>query len=130
MPWHALHDAPLLAGAPQHSSRTPLNSNSYGHANRKFSALATCEVSGGPEYDVRLSGEGADISYRLDRRGLNFGRVVYNRGGDKDFSIINTGRVPFNFRVRTDLLANPELVTVSPKLGRIFEKDRQRITVG
>jgi hypothetical protein len=101
----------------------------YGHAGRKFRAQALCVVSGGPEYNVSLLGEANNVSYRLDRQFLDFGRIVYSLEETREFSILNVGKVPFNFRVQLDRLSRSGVILVSPLSGRIAGGDKQRLQV-
>ncbi|ETV98760.1 hypothetical protein H310_08827 [Aphanomyces invadans] len=101
----------------------------YGHANRKFKSIVACEVEGGPEYELTLSGEASSVSYRLDRPYIDFGPVVYNKTEDREFCILNLGKVAFSFTISLDKLSRPGIAEVSPMSGRIFANDKQRISV-
>ena len=101
----------------------------YAHANRKFKSRAVCVVEGGPEYPIDIVGEGNDLSYRIDTEVLDFGDVVYDKTVEKEFFIMNPGKVSFNFAIRTDAISRSELVEVSPSEGRVFSNDKQKIVV-
>ena len=101
----------------------------YAHANRKFKSRAVCIVDGGPEYPIDIVGEGNDLSYRIDTEVLDFGDVVYDKTVEKEFYIMNPGKVSFNFAVRTDVISRNGLVEVSPSDGRVFSNDKQKILV-
>ena len=101
----------------------------YGHSNRKFKAQAVCEVEGGPEYDVTLVGEASTLGYRLDRQFIDFGKLVFDKTEESEFLLYNTGKVAFNFSVRTDLVSRPGVVSVSPMSGRVFANSKQPIVV-
>ncbi|RHY53725.1 hypothetical protein DYB38_002829 [Aphanomyces astaci] len=101
----------------------------YGHANRKFKSIVACEVEGGPEYELTLSGEASSVSYRLDRPYIDFGPVVYNKSEDREFCILNLGKVAFSFAISLDKLSRSGIADVSPIAGRIFANDKQRISV-
>ncbi|OQR81932.1 hydrocephalus-inducing protein, partial [Thraustotheca clavata] len=101
----------------------------YGHANRKFKSLVACEVTGGPEYELTLAGEASSVTYRLDRPFLDFGPVIYNKAEDRDFSILNLGKVAFAFTISLEKVSRRGVVEVSPTSGRIFANDKQRISV-
>lgn len=101
----------------------------YGHANRKFKALSVCEVEGGPEYEMTLVGEASTLGYRLDRQFLDFGKIIYDKSEEREFFLHNTGKVAFNYSIRTDLVTREGVVSVSPTSGRVFAGDKQRITV-
>ncbi|KAF0682818.1 Aste57867_25117 [Aphanomyces stellatus] len=101
----------------------------YGHANRKFKSVVACEVEGGPEYELTLSGEASSVSYRLDRPYIDFGPVVYNKSEDREFCILNLGKVAFSFSISLEKLTRQGICDVSPTSGRIFANDKQRISV-
>ncbi|CAK4295658.1 unnamed protein product [Aphanomyces euteiches] len=101
----------------------------YGHANRKFKSVVACEVEGGPEYELTLSGEASSLSYRLDRPYIDFGPVVYNKTEDREFSILNLGKVAFSFSISLEKISRPGIAEVSPTSGRIAANDKQRIVV-
>lgn len=56
-------------------------------------------VKGGPEYEVPLSGEASTIQGRLDRHVLDYGAINFDRLEEKELSIVNSGKVGFNFSV-------------------------------
>ncbi|OQR91449.1 hydrocephalus-inducing protein [Achlya hypogyna] len=101
----------------------------YGHANRKFKSLVACEVTGGPEYELTLAGEASSVTYRLDRPYLDFGPVIYNKAEDREFAIMNLGKVAFSFVVSLEKVSRSGVVEVSPMAGRIFANDKQRVSV-
>uniref|UniRef100_H3HD69 Abnormal spindle-like microcephaly-associated protein ASH domain-containing protein n=1 Tax=Phytophthora ramorum TaxID=164328 RepID=H3HD69_PHYRM len=101
----------------------------YGHANRKFKSTVACEVEGGPEYELTLSGEASSLVYKLDKQSLDFGQVFYNKTEDRDFSILNVGKVPFSFSILIDSIACGRTLEISPTSGKIAPNEKQRILV-
>ncbi|ETO64005.1 hypothetical protein F444_18403 [Phytophthora nicotianae P1976] len=101
----------------------------YGHANRKFKSTVACEVEGGPEYELTLLGEASSLVYKLDRQSLDFGQVLYNKTEDRDFSILNVGKVPFSFNIVIDNIACGRTLEISPTSGKIAPNEKQRILV-
>ncbi|EGZ27382.1 hypothetical protein PHYSODRAFT_470288 [Phytophthora sojae] len=101
----------------------------YGHANRKFKSTVACEVEGGPEYELTLSGEASSLVYKLDKQSLDFGQVLYNKTEDRDFSILNVGKVPFSFNIIVDHIACGRTLEISPMSGKIAPNEKQRILV-
>eukprot|EP00501_MAST-03F_sp_TOSAG23-6_P000263 GSMAST32.ASY1.ANO1.269.1 assembled CDS len=101
----------------------------YGHTNRSFKGKCVCEVEGGPDYDMDLIGEASSVSYKVDKLELDFGDLLHNRAEELEFNISNTGKVPFSFRVSTDLISRPGIVEVIPTSGRIFGKDKAKVVV-
>jgi hydrocephalus-inducing protein len=70
----------------------------YGHANARIAGRCICEVLGGPDYTLELSGEASNIGFRLDKALLDFGRMVHTATEEREITIINTGKVPLPFR--------------------------------
>ena len=101
----------------------------YGHANRSFDAIAVCEVEGGPEYEATLHGEASTLGYRLDRQFLDFGAIFWDRTQEKEFFLQNTGKVPYAWNIRTDLVSRPDILSIHPPAGKVFAGDSQRIVV-
>jgi hypothetical protein len=101
----------------------------YGHANRKFKSTVACEVEGGPEYELTLSGEASSLVYKLDKQSLDFGQVLYNKTEDRDFSILNVGKVPFSFNILIDSIACGRTLEISPTSGKIAPNEKQRVLV-
>ena len=50
----------------------------YGKSNSIFNCWAICEVVGGPDYKIALTGEASIVSYALDRSFLDFGQILFN----------------------------------------------------
>ncbi|KAL3657260.1 hypothetical protein V7S43_017769 [Phytophthora oleae] len=101
----------------------------YGHANRKFRSTVACEVEGGPEYELTLSGEASSLVYKLDKQCLDFGQVLYNKTEDRDFSILNVGKVPFSFNILIDSVACGRTLEITPTSGKIPPNEKQRVLV-
>ncbi|TMW60398.1 hypothetical protein Poli38472_000440 [Pythium oligandrum] len=101
----------------------------YGHANRKFKSLVACEVEGGPEYELTLLGEASSLVYKLDKQWLDFGQVLYNKTEDREFSILNVGKVTYAFAITLENLTRGRFVSVAPMSGKIAPNDKQRILV-
>ena len=51
--------------------------NFYGHTNINASAVARCTVYGGPEYDIKLSGQASLVQYFFDRNVVDYGKQVW-----------------------------------------------------
>ncbi|KAK1936582.1 Hydrocephalus-inducing protein [Phytophthora citrophthora] len=101
----------------------------YGHPNRKFKSTVACEVEGGPEYELTLSGEASSLVYKLDKHSLDFGQVLYNKTEDRDFSILNVGKVPFSFNILIDSVTCGRTLEITPTSGKIPPNEKQRILV-
>jgi hydrocephalus-inducing protein len=91
----------------------------YGHANARIAGRCICEVLGGPDYTLELSGEASNIGFRLDKALLDFGRMVHTATEEREITIINTGKVPLPFRVLTDQLSRAGVLIVTPSNGTV-----------
>jgi hypothetical protein len=92
----------------------------YGHAGRKFKGMVLCEVEGGPEYELNLQGEASNVSYRLDKDFIHFGQQLHSKQEEREFCIINTGKVSVPFNIRLDKVSRPGVIEVHPASGRVF----------
>eukprot|EP00935_MAST-01C_sp_MAST-1C-sp1_P000586 g586.t1 len=92
----------------------------YGHAHRKFKGMVLCEVEGGPEYELNLLGEASNVSYKLDKEYIHFGQQLHNKQEEREFCIINTGKVSVPFNIRTDKVSRPGVIEIQPSSGRVF----------
>jgi hypothetical protein len=101
----------------------------YGHANRKFKGTCVCEVEGGPEYEMTLTGEASTMSFQLDRTFLDFGKVTHTNTEEKDFFILNPSKVAFAFKISLDKVVRPGVVDVAPSAGKVYPGERQRVVV-
>ena len=89
----------------------------FGQANAKFNGHMLCVVEGGPEYKLSVQGEASQMAYALDTSTVDFGKVVYTEHADQEFSIKNTGKVPFPFRIEPGIAA--DVIEVLPATGNI-----------
>ncbi|GAB9466133.1 Hydrocephalus-inducing [Globisporangium polare] len=101
----------------------------YGHANRKFKSTVVCEVEGGPEYELTLTGEASSLVYKLDKQFLDFGQVLFNKTEDREFSILNVGKVPYGFNIVCEKIGRGRLVEITPSSGKIAPNDKQKVLV-
>lgn len=103
----------------------------YAHAGRKASTTAVCEVAGGPEYTLALTGESAVAGFRVDKQLLDFGRMPYSGGDSRDFTIHNTGRVPYTYTIEADpaLMRPGGGLLLSTTAGRIAPGEKVRVDV-
>ncbi|CAE7277756.1 HYDIN, partial [Symbiodinium sp. KB8] len=101
----------------------------FGHPGRRFAARAVLEVVGGPEYALPLSGAASSAGYRLDRQLLDFGSLHFEREGEEEVWVHNTGKVDVSFSVRTDLVSRRGRVAVSPRRGHIPAGGKAKVLV-
>ncbi|PAA50321.1 hypothetical protein BOX15_Mlig000423g3, partial [Macrostomum lignano] len=69
----------------------------FGHPDIEAQVTAICEVDGGPDYELRLSGESSLIEPELSSCKVDYGCVLYNQIAEAELSITNRGRVEFAF---------------------------------
>lgn len=99
----------------------------FGHQNSKFSGLLICEVEGGPEYKLTLSGEASVVSYMVDRTVIDFGKVNYLEKKDEELVIINQGRVPFNFSFDASNLSVAGIIEAIPSSGKVNASEKLKV---
>ncbi|ESO91099.1 hypothetical protein LOTGIDRAFT_122343, partial [Lottia gigantea] len=106
----------------------------YGHADIWGQVKALCEVEGGPNYELTLTGEASLVEYSFDTKDIDFGKLMYDNVGSAEITLINTGKVGFNF---TGLNMDPSLAKhpkpghpiMIPHTGYIEPLSEQKIVV-
>ena len=100
-----------------------------GGINAKAKALALCEVSGGPEYELPMQAESSGVQYKLSTNAIDFGLQEYHRVEEKELFVHNHGKVPVGFSVLKAALSRSNVLEVLPASGRISAGDKQRLLV-
>ena len=95
----------------------------------RHTAIAVCNVEGGPDYEVVLSGESSMVGYQLSRYHLNFGDIPYNESSAQEFFIENVGKVPFEYSINLDTLQRPGILEVTPSQGKVSANEKAKIVV-
>jgi hydrocephalus-inducing protein len=90
----------------------------FGASQEPLNGVAECEVEGGPSYTIPLAGESSEISFKLEKDVLDFGEVVFNQQGERDFTLANTGKVPMPYFFDLSSLSRPGIVEISSLAGR------------
>lgn len=101
----------------------------YAQAQRKFSGHIVCNVEGGPEYMLTLHGEASGVAYKIDRNYIDFGSVLFDKYEDREFVILNTGKVPVSFKINTRKVKRLNTLAVSPMHGTIAANDKHKIII-
>ena len=101
----------------------------YGHANHKYKATAVREVQGGPEYEVKLEGEASSIQYKFDKTSIDFGNTFYDKFQTEEITLINTGKVKFEFKVNSDSVAAPTIIKAVPPMQVVNPGDKCKIQI-
>jgi hypothetical protein len=112
----------------------------YAKSEKAFSVNATCFVEGktkkicrsnnfqgGPQYDFTIRGESSAIQYRIEKRIIEFGLLPFQSTGLKEFTIFNTGKVHFSYKVNAESCAN--LIRVSPSGGSVASGGQHKVNV-
>ncbi|KAH6588049.1 hypothetical protein BASA50_010912 [Batrachochytrium salamandrivorans] len=102
----------------------------YCHSGSFFETMALCDVDGGPKYELNLQGEASIIRFSFDRTLLDFGSQCYQSISEQEIFLVNTGQVQFDFTVI--VFPNTQFfpkIMVSPKLGTLLPRGKQRISV-
>lgn len=97
----------------------------FAHPGTKLDAVALCEVLGGPEYEVKLTGEASTVKYSLDTNLIDIGSVPFDKVIEKELILQNLGRVPFEWRVNLAKLSRPGVVVVSSSQGSLGPNQRE-----
>ena len=92
-------------------------------------AFATCEVHGGPSYDVAVSGEARELAFEIGPRVVDVGRAQFDRAVDRVVRIQNTGKVALAFKVNLDRLTRPTVAVVEPVSGLVKGGECASVTV-
>uniref|UniRef100_UPI003AADF4DB hydrocephalus-inducing protein homolog n=1 Tax=Centroberyx gerrardi TaxID=166262 RepID=UPI003AADF4DB len=71
----------------------------YGHAYVSREVVAQCHVEEGPTYDITLRGEASEITYSLDSTHINLGQQLFDRVGEAEVMLRNSGKVGFRFSI-------------------------------
>ncbi|XP_052816168.1 hydrocephalus-inducing protein homolog isoform X2 [Mya arenaria] len=106
----------------------------YGHADIWGQARAVCEVEGGPVYELTLKGEASLVSYKIDCKEIHYGKQMYDHVASTTISLVNTGKVGFNFcclNMDPALARKPKpgVPVMVPHAGYIEPMSEQKLTV-
>ena len=101
----------------------------YGHANHKYKATALCEVEGGPEYEVKLDGEASSIQYKFDKTSIDIGNAFYDKFQTEEITLINTGKVKFEFKVNPDSVSPPTIIKAVPPTQVVNAGEKCKIQI-
>ena len=99
-PVNQLFDILPISGVIAPGDAVTVEVSYFAQAFVKAAALAVCVVEGGPEYEVNLYAESNVIRYSLETNHIDIGSQLYNKSVERDVSLMNSGRVPLNFRFR------------------------------
>ena len=74
-------------------------------------------------------GESSTVAYKLSANEIDFGKISYSGHETKDFYIINSGKVPFEFNINLSTLTRPGILDISPMTGKVIHGEKFRVIV-
>lgn len=96
---------------------------------QRFKTTAVCHVDGGPEYEVTLVGDSSLLSSKMSTSLIELGDVRFCEWVSREFTIENTGKVTFEFKIDLKYIKKKGFVDVQPPNGKIAGGEKLRITV-
>ncbi|CAD8206755.1 unnamed protein product [Paramecium octaurelia] len=96
---------------------------------QRFKTTAVCHVDGGPEYEVTLVGDSSLLSSKMSTTLIELGDVRFCEWVSREFTIENTGKVTFEFKIDLRHIKKKGFVDVQPQNGKIAGGEKLRITV-
>ncbi|KAJ3129345.1 hypothetical protein HK098_001757 [Nowakowskiella sp. JEL0407] len=102
----------------------------YGYPGGSFRVNGVCNVSGGPKYQLPLSGEASTIEYQIDKIQVDFGMQLYQDITEQEIVLSNSGLVTFDFNCAiysSSKLLNK--ITITPSAGTIQPHGKQKVTI-
>ena len=104
----------------------------YGHAYIKADAVAVCNVQGGPNYEIQLSGQASLVQYSVSEKEIDFGYQAYDQLNCYSINVHNTGKVSFDFVVLDadgGDSTQPGVVNVVPAKGYVNSGESIQLSV-
>ena len=95
----------------------------------RASCVAVCDVDGGPEYAVSLRGEADVIKYSLDQSVVTVPPDLFFKTVERDITLQNTGKVPFDFAMDLSQLSRAAVLSCSPLEGRLVSGQKQVLKI-
>ena len=114
VPINEIFDILPLSGALEPGSEEQVEFVYNAMGGQRFKTQAICHVDGGPEYEVNLLGDSSLISYRLSTNLIELGDVRFCEWVTREFSIDNTGKVTFEYKVSLANVKKKGYVEVTP----------------
>ena len=129
LPINEVFDILPVSGILQPGQTENVEFTFYAGNGLAYNGMAVVSVDGGPDYDVPISGESNNVSFRLSTNALDFGEVAYNESQPRDFFIENVGRVPFEFNINLSTLSRQGVIECSHMTGKVLAQERFKIQV-
>ncbi|XP_014668502.1 PREDICTED: LOW QUALITY PROTEIN: hydrocephalus-inducing protein homolog [Priapulus caudatus] len=126
-----------LRGSLQPGESDVVTLSFFGHEDVVATALAACEVDGGPTYELQLSGAASDMCYELTGQDIDFGKQMFDQWSSAEVTLRNIGQVGFNFSVqdpeneerRDDVRSKMGISVIVPNSGFLAADDSCVFTV-
>jgi hydrocephalus-inducing protein len=135
VPINEIFDIRPLNGTLEPSQTETVEFVYNGLPGRKFETKAVCQIEGGPDEKVTLIGESSKIEYELklpgnpEKKEIDFKEIPFSQWTSKEFYILNLGKVPFDFKVKTDNITRKGLLYIKPSAGKIAGGGKSKIKV-
>lgn len=129
LPINEVFDILPVSGILQPGQTENVEFTFYAGNGLAYNGMAVVSVDGGPDYDVPISGESNNVSFRLSTNALDFGEVAYNESQPRDFFIENVGKVPFEFNINLSTLSRQGVIECSHMTGKVLANERFKIQV-
>ena len=129
LPINEVFDILPVSGILQPGDTENVEFTFYAGNGLAYNGMAVVSVDGGPDYDVPISGESNNVSFRLSTNSLDFGEVAYNEHQPRDFFIENIGKVPFEFNINLSTLSRQGVIECSQMSGKVLANERFKIQV-
>eukprot|EP01083_Nonionella_stella_P070445 188492_1 len=100
-----------------------------GQPNIKAFGTALCEVSGGPDYYVQLTGSTNEMAYEISTTSIDFGTNCMGQTVSGEVIISNTSGVPFEFNINTSALKKSQFIQINPLQGVVSGSSKQKISI-
>ena len=97
--------------------------------NTKLQTTVLCVVEGGPEYKFPIQGESSNVAFELDKSVMDFGKVIFTDKNDQDFTIMNHGKVNYNFRLEPSTLEDALFLEFYPASGKVIANQQLKVTI-
>ena len=97
----------------------------FAQQGTRASAIAICEVAGGPTYEIPITADSSIIKYNVEPKTIDLGPQPYDKVYETDLLVQNTGRVPFHYHIDLGTLSRYGIVEASPMSGFLQHSQKE-----
>ena len=97
----------------------------FAQQGTRASAIAVCEVTGGPIYEIPITADSSIIRYTVDPKVIDLGPQPYDKVFETDLIVQNTGRVPFEYHIDLGTLSRYGIVEAFPMSGFLQHNQKE-----